>query len=266
MKINYRNTALWMLENPEQEEISIPEPHVPMTEDQKIKFGLSVVSAFKKDAMPFGENIRYVSHSFIEAFHKAKSKLSAVFDKENMEECGTLIWSIGSFTHTNFYYLKTTGIGEDWRYEIFFLQLSKHSKNDWWGLDVCVTDTKDRSKTFIWKEHFENGFDSIWYSSFLISFLLFIKYAEIETKVVDPGKKQKHNNNKYVNETKQRINILDSTWFTTIIRSDGFSVGADTGGFFRMQPCGPNNTQRKLIWVSPFEKQGYTRKAKISTI
>jgi hypothetical protein len=52
---------------------------------------------------------------------------------------------------------------------------------------------------------------------------------------------------------------LDSTWFTTIVRSEGFKVG----GHFRMQPFGKNLSDRKLIWISPFDKNGYTRKAKI---
>jgi hypothetical protein len=70
-----------------------------------------------------------------------------------------------------------------------------------------------------------------------------------------------HRNEKYVNETALPIEILDSTWFTTIVRSEGFSVGAETGGFFRWQRFGPGSSQRKIIWVAPFEKKGYTRRA-----
>jgi hypothetical protein len=61
------------------------------------------------------------------------------------------------------------------------------------------------------------------------------------------------------NETKYAVEILDSTWFTTIIRSEGFRVG----GHFRMEPYGPGMAQKKLIWIEPFEKTGYTRKARI---
>jgi hypothetical protein len=56
---------------------------------------------------------------------------------------------------------------------------------------------------------------------------------------------------------------MDATWFTTFIRSEEFAVGANTGGFFRLQPCGKDLKDRKLIWVLPFTKHGYTRKAKV---
>ena len=41
------------------------------------------------------------------------------------------------------------------------------------------------------------------------------------------------------------------------------TVGARTGGFPRWQVYGPDKSERKLIWVPPFEKHGYTRKAKM---
>ena len=52
--------------------------------------------------------------------------------------------------------------------------------------------------------------------------------------------------------------MLDSTWFTNIVRSEGFAVH----GHFRMQACGPNHSQRKLTYINDFEKKGYTRRAK----
>jgi hypothetical protein len=85
----------------------------------------------------------------------------------------------------------------------------------------------------------------------------------VEKMIVPPGKKAFHTNQKYVNETKSPIEVLDATWFTTFIRSEEFAVGAATGGFFRLQPCGKDNKDRKLIWISPFKKFGYTRKAKV---
>jgi hypothetical protein len=90
-----------------------------------------------------------------------------------------------------------------------------------------------------------------------------MKYCEVETKIVPPGKKAFHANQKYVNETKSPIEVMDATWFTTFIRSEEFAVGANTGGFFRLQPCGKDLKDRKLIWVFPFMKHGYTRKAKV---
>ena len=93
----------------------------------------------------------------------------------------------------------------------------------------------------------------------LFSLILFIKYCPLETKIIAGGKKGNHVGNKYVNETKEEIEILDSTWFTTIIKSEGFRVG----GHFRLQPFGPGLVMKKLIWIDPFDKTGYKREAKV---
>jgi hypothetical protein len=92
-----------------------------------------------------------------------------------------------------------------------------------------------------------------------VKILTFLKYCPLETKIVKAGRKESHCGEKVLNETKVDIEYLDSTWFTTIIRTEGFGVQ----GHFRWQPCGPHNSERKLIYIAPFEKQGYTRTAKI---
>ncbi len=259
MKISYRNTALNLLDKWD-EEINFPDPHKPMSEDEKKKFGRSLLEGLEKSGKEmFGNKIQYISQPFIEAYQLGKHKLIDVFDKEPMEEHGTFIWQSGSFTHTNFYYLKTTGTGDDWDAQYMFVQFSKHAQNDFKSVDVCVTTNKDSDKTFIWKGHYDNGCDHTYYFAFLVTFLCFIKHVELQTKVIQPLKKDWHIGTKYVNETKSKIEVLDSTWFTTIVRSEGFKVR----GHFRMQPCGHNLSDRKLIWISDFEKDGYTRTAKI---
>lgn len=84
------------------------------------------------------------------------------------------------------------------------------------------------------------------------------KYAQIETKVVGANKRVKDFNCKYVNDTDSDITILDSTWFTTLVKSEGFKVR----GHFRLQPYGIGMQEKKLIWIKDFEKSGYTREAK----
>lgn len=258
MKISYKNTALNLLDKWD-EEVNLPEPHKYMTEQEKQAFGRSLLIGLENSKELFGNKIQYVSQPFIEAYQKGKHKLVDVFDKEEMEEAGTFIWQAGSFTHTNFYYLKTTGTGDDWDAQYMFVQFSKHAKNDFKSVDVCVTTNKDSDKTFIWKGHYDQGYDHSHYFAFLVTFLCFIKHVELETKIIKPISKGWHIGTKYVNETKRNIEILDSTWFTTIVRSEGFNVR----GHFRMQPCGPALSERKLIWISDFEKSGYTRTAKI---
>lgn len=266
MKINYRNTALELLDSPTptEYEINVPESHVPMTEEEKRRFGLSVLDGLEKTGKTmFGSKIQYISQPFIEAYNLGKHKLAGIFDKEPMEEHGTFIWQAGSFTHTNFYYVNTKIIDGVWQADYMFIQFSKHAQNDFKSIDVCISgkeiDGKVEEKTFIWKGHYDNGFNHTHYFAFIVTFLVFIKHVELETKIVNANKKEVHIGTKYVNETKSNIEILDSTWFTTIVRSEGF----DVRGHFRFQPFGPALQQRKLIWISDFEKHGYTRKAKI---
>lgn len=55
------------------------------------------------------------------------------------------------------------------------------------------------------------------------------------------------------------INRLDASWYTTYCRTDGFLVS----GHFRMQPCGRGRQDRKLIYIKPFMKDGYVRRARM---
>lgn len=88
--------------------------------------------------------------------------------------------------------------------------------------------------------------------------VLFKQYAEVETCDLKPGQRKNHTAHKYVNETGIKINILDSKWFTTLVKSDAFKVR----GHFRLQPYGEGLKDRKLIWISDFVKDGYTAPAR----
>jgi hypothetical protein len=90
--------------------------------------------------------------------------------------------------------------------------------------------------------------------------LLFLKFAEVQTKELLPKSKIHDFNCKYVNNTKSSIQIIDSTWFTNLVKSDGFKVR----GHFRLQPKKKDGEWTKeLIWINDFQKEGYTRKAGI---
>ena len=187
MKISYRNTALNLLDKWD-EEINIPTPHRYMSEEEKKKFGTSVLQILENSEDMFKNKIQYVSQPFIEAYMKGKHKLVDVFDKEEMEESGTFIWQAGSYTHTNFYYLKTTGTGDDWKAQYMFIQFSKFAQNDWKSIDIMISghekDGQNEEKTFIWDGHFKNGHDHHYYLAFLVLFLCFIKHVELETKLI----------------------------------------------------------------------------------
>lgn len=94
----------------------------------------------------------------------------------------------------------------------------------------------------------------------IICIELFTQYSDINIKILKPNRQIWDGVNcLYNNKTQSDINIVDLTWFTTLVKSDGFKVR----GHFRLQPCGEGLKERKLIWINEFQKEGYTREAKI---
>lgn len=88
---------------------------------------------------------------------------------------------------------------------------------------------------------------------------MFRSYADHEVKTIGSKSSGTVNSVQYKNLNKHNIHVIDSSWYTTITRTEGFMVR----GHLRMQPCGPNMSERKLIYIDSFEKHGYTRKAKM---
>lgn len=125
---------------------------------------------------------------------------------------------------------------------------NKVFQHRWCSLGVNIKQNESNINKFL--------IDSM---ALIFAIYFFKQYAEVETKYLDPKKKQIDINCKYINETNTGITILDSKWFTTLVKSDSFKVR----GHFRLQPYGEELKQRKLIWINDFEKDGYTAKAKI---
>jgi len=125
------------------------------------------------------------------------------------------------------------------------------------------------------KEFFEVGFDldeDVYYfpvvrkDSFnrLVRLMVFIKVGDIETVILNSGRNngKTKSDGKITNTSNHTVYVVDSSWNKLIIRTDGFSVM----GHFRLQPCGSGMTDRKLIWINSFQKDGYTRKPKATII
>jgi hypothetical protein len=113
-----------------------------------------------------------------------------------------------------------------------------------------------------------NENDREWYGKILdyvMSFILFYNYTDTEVYVINgddsrQSAKIKLNNEKYLNYTKNNVEIIDASYFTKIIRTDEFGVK----GHFRLQHFGANHSQSKIIFVEDYKKTGYTREAKIN--
>jgi len=106
-----------------------------------------------------------------------------------------------------------------------------------------------------------------WYGKihdYVMSFILFYNYTETETKVVhgiDSGEQRrvKLNGEKFINTSKNDIEIIDSTYFTKLIRVGEFGVK----GHFRVQRHGVGSSDTKIIFIEEYKKNGYIRDAKI---
>ena len=94
----------------------------------------------------------------------------------------------------------------------------------------------------------------------IIVYSLFKRYAKINTVDAKSIKRPKADEPE-VKTTINGIKYLDASWYTTIIRSEGFGVK----GHFRLQPYGPKRTEKKLIYINEYQKHGYIRRAKLLT-
>lgn len=270
MRFNAKNTALSFLDPKEQMDFFIPENEHFNTKYEELKFKQSLIDGFKKPLVYFNEKVQYISEAFLLAYEKGRHKLADIFDKEPVTDAGTLIFNTKSSngilaTNTLFYTIQTKGTGDDWSYQLMlciFQHSKQHPQQILTFLHIDAFE-QEFTKTFCCKGYKEMGCDKRYWTGFLIGFIIFCKYCEVETKMVAPNRREHHVGVKYLNETKNNIQIMDATWFTTIVRSEGFKVGAETGGFFRWQPVGVGKTGRKLMWIMPYEKEGYVRKAKV---
>jgi len=264
MKINYKNTALKFLEDPKSMPIHTPDGYAkPLTKAEDYKLLYSLQDQFSQNGFSdcFSRNVQYITQPFYEAYRKAEKKLKEVVLKTEMDDAGTFILQWPEHTQTIFYRIKSSGSGDISGLEAFIVMFTKTPKNDSYGLDLCVyLDREDKQlMDVVWKGFAEQGRDLSWWIADIMLLKTFIQYAEVESKVILANKKDRHIGVKYLNETNNKIEILDSTYFTTISREEGFGVR----GHFRFQPYGPGMQQRRLQWISEFQKNGYTRQAKI---
>lgn len=266
MKINYKNTALELLENPKNVAIHTPGGgyhNKPLTKGQDLTLLYTLQDQFANPDFSdsFKNKIQYVTRSFYEAYKKAANKLRPVCLKEPIQDSGVLIFNFEHHTQTLFYRIQNEGSGEAKDINAMMIMFTSHSKSDSYALDLfgILSHDDESFAEYVWKGFVDEGRDLSWFISDLLLFKTFLKYVEVETKIIPGNKKDFHIGTKYLNETKDKIEILDSTYFTTISRTEGFGVR----GHFRLQPYGVGMQERRLQWISDFQKNGYTRTAKV---
>lgn len=107
-------------------------------------------------------------------------------------------------------------------------------------------------------EHFEhNDVKSI--EDFIFHLLCFMYLTDNEEIIVNLNAKYgtKKGGN-MVNTLGFPLVIVNNNWNVTSIRNEEFSVS----GHFAIRHVGEGRTQTRLVWIDPFVKHGYVRKAK----
>lgn len=220
-----------------------------------------IKSHFYKQFYGYKGEIKYISSTLFDPMNKAWDKLMVDDALIDFNDEGIILLPDNQCT---FYKIKYIRESEE-RFMLPFYQIELFH---FWGniLIGYVNEDDQRSVSFgSWIKHgvannadasFESGKDTFKQTLLIATFL---RYADIEVKHLPPSRQIYEGVNcLYNNKTKNNIQIIDSTWFTTLVKSDGFNVR----GHFRLQPHGEGLSKRKLVWINEFQKYGYTRVAK----
>jgi hypothetical protein len=101
------------------------------------------------------------------------------------------------------------------------------------------------------------------YSDLIMKILIFLYFSEIKEVVLKSNAKIGNlSTGTYKNELKSSFILVDTTWNQISIRNTGFFVS----GHFRLQPYGPDMSERRLIFIEEFQKHGYVRGAKKESV
>lgn len=115
--------------------------------------------------------------------------------------------------------------------------------------DFFFYDKKNETVSTNWHEM--KKFDELIFK--VMCFFYLSENTEIE---IPPGKSHgTRKQGKVLNDTPVPVTIVNSNWNVTSVRTEGF----DVRGHFRLQPT---LTGVKMIFINPFRKHGYVRRAK----
>jgi hypothetical protein len=221
-------------------------------------------TAWQGAAIPkFSKNIQYVTKPFSDAIKLALVKHfdeSLIKALHEVESCGTILYGAACLCYwinptkdkgfTQLYFaFKHGDIGQPPMMIAFmYMKLDKNYKGT-----SAIYFPKSELQGRTEKETMQ------FHNKILIGYLMFIKYADVQIKELKPKESINEINCKYANETNHKINILDSKWFTTLVKSDAFRVR----GHFRLQPKKKDGEWTKeIIWIREFQKTGYAAPAR----
>lgn len=264
MRFNDKHTCLDFFDKGVPADLFINKKQWP--EGRKLMMRHELIQNFQLYKPHFNKSVKYVCNSFYEAYAKSQPKIIDFMLKDNAclgNMSGTLIVNAGQgVTKTMFYSLAHHSFTD---FEFTYMAFTRATYSSLTALDSMIhLDVQEKTSKFDVHECVGDKYGEMKISGYdiageIITLLGFIKFCDVEVKTLKPKEKSRAFGVKYFNEQKQTIDILDCTWFTSAIRGEGFKVS----GHLRWQVYGPNNSLRRLQWIPEFEKEGYTREAKI---
>lgn len=213
----------------------------------------NVLSCFNSNIKYFKKSIKVLTQPVVEAMDKSREKL---YKPELIEMIPN--GSSGTFINGSYTFCYSLGNNNENVFFVFkennLIALIRASERE---QDHITFFSENTYKQLLREKYsYQSVVESI--TQTFISVILFLRFAEIETKMLQPNSKVKEFNCKYVNDTNSTIEIIDSTWFTSLVKSDSFKVR----GHFRLQAFGEGLKDRKLKWINEFMKDGYTAPAR----
>lgn len=237
----------------------------PTNDPALINWKPSEIRSFlKRDLSQFQQNVLYIKESFYEAVVKSKDAILGAIHKDADYMYDHLRYKsavlLDETSLSSFY-----TVNADTKTITFLVTIGKNAAfgvcNQSLVQDRPVSDTKFYLNPSIsYAKHDETMIHELNATAFFgLMTSFFRSYADHEIKTVQHKASAKVNGSIYKNMNKRNVLVLDSSWYTSLVRTEGFLVR----GHLRMQACGTGFSERKLIYIDSFEKNGYVRKAKM---
>lgn len=200
------------------------------------------------------KNLYYISSTFIEALKKSSLTLYKMLGKR--EECMKVYEDCAFIMEDMLWVVKTQP--NDY---IRFMRIQKEGALFTSFAFRMVGDNQFMTYDSTTSKEAERGCVAFYFMLMMLK-----KYGQADIEMLPKNKKVRSRllNEKSINETGLEVKVLDSRWFTTICRDEGFLVT----GHFRLQPKKDENGEwtRELIYINPYAKKGYHRLAPVVNI
>ena len=205
----------------------------------------------------------YISRTFFQALAKTFDKISPLMDEEglleNLHEDCCLIWN-----DTTYFLWRDPQSNSENRPNPYNMLAIVDGAVAFYACFDFGKNRVEQSHTMSFMHLNDFNDDDCLFIESIYAFLLFKKYGNVDIETIARKKAMRKSQilgEKVNNFMGIDVKVLDSRWFTTICRDEGFLVS----GHFRLQPCKDENGEwtRKLIYINPYAKHGYHRLAPI---